>query len=182
MINPIVRIVVPILFKCTSRVRATASISKQLTAYMALAEKLTPEEGMKSVHVPGMPGVDEDMRDWSFYMLLEHNVIVNRMFRLVVHRLVLDKDLSSMDKVDPKRDVMPSAAPGPEQVEAFRKSVEDYLEIVSKLPSLRGTSTRTHPLFGEFDAHSWHCMFGFHLNIHYKQAAFITRNASSDKC
>jgi hypothetical protein len=46
------------------------------------------------------------------------------------------------------------------------------------LGSLWGATVRNHPIYGEFDAHKWHCMIGFHLMIHFKQAKLIA-NASN---
>lgn len=71
------------------------------------------------------------------------------------------------------RDVLPSSNPGEEQRQLFRMSVEDHLKVVSGLGRLRGGLRTRHPVFGQFDAHSWHCMFGLHLIIHYKQAKYI---------
>lgn len=124
-----------------------------------------------------MLGVDEDMRDWSFFMILEHNVIVNRVITTVVEKLVRGEEPVVEGVKDPKKDVMPSAHPGKEQVEAFRASVENHINTVSGLPRLRGTATKLHPVFGEFDAHRWHCMFALHLDIHCKQAEYVVRNA-----
>jgi hypothetical protein len=118
-------------------------------------------------------GVDEDMRDWSFFMILEHNTIVNRSVAGVVRSLALGEDLPASARIDPKRDVMPSADPGAEQVEAFRDSVESHLATVARLPGLRRTSRLPHPVFGDLDAHGWHCMFGLHLEIHLKQAETV---------
>lgn len=42
--------------------------------------------------------------------------------------------------------------------------------------SLRGTAKYPHPLFGLYDAHMWHAMFGFHLKLHYKQAQMLVRS------
>ena len=59
-------------FIVTSRNRALYQTKRFLNDYMELADGLSREVGMRSVKVPPMRGVDEDMRDWSFYMILEH--------------------------------------------------------------------------------------------------------------
>jgi len=115
------------------------------------------------------------MRSWSLFMILEHNVIVNRSITAIVRALALGEPPDGGGLIDPKRDVMPSADPGPEQIAAFRESVERRLEVVSGLPELRGTLTKQHPVFGMLDAHGWHCMFGLHLQIHLWQAEVVIR-------
>ena len=164
------RPVVRTRFLVTGRRRASDQIRKLLGQYLSLAQSIDPDAGRRPIRVPPMLGVDEDMRDWSFFMILEHNVIVNKTITAVVESLVRgEKPMESRD-FDPKRDVMPSANPGEEQIQAFRVSVETHLDKVSRLPRLRPSLTSLHPVFGELNAHGWHCMFGLHLGIHRKQA------------
>ena len=66
-------------------------------------------------------------------------------------------------------------------LEAFRQTVDDHLEAILPLGKLRGTVKRPHPVFGDFDAHQWHCMFGFHLMIHFKQARMVAAHALKEQ-
>ena len=104
-----------------------------------------------------------------------HNTIVNRSITCIVESLARGEEPTGLGAIDPKRDVMPSYNPGEEQVEAFRSSVNDHLRIISEISSLRGSRTKQPPVFGDFNAHCWHCMLGFHLLIHYKQAEYVIR-------
>ena len=162
-------------FLLTPRARACAQIRGSLHQYLLVCEAASDEAGRRPVRVPNMLGVDEDMRDWSLFMILEHNAIVNRRTTEIVERLAHGRARESAEVVDPKRDVMPSANPGSEQTAAFRESVERHLKTVAGLSNLRGTITTLHPIFGQLDAHGWHCMFGFHLDIHLRQARVVTR-------
>jgi len=67
-------------FTLTSRDQASLQIQKLCDRYLALAALIDAESGILVVHVPKMIGVDEDMRNWSFFKILEHNAIVNRSF------------------------------------------------------------------------------------------------------
>jgi hypothetical protein len=125
---------------------------------------------VRQARVPSLAGVDEDMREWSFAMILEHNVIVNRVITATLGRLAQGLPADPETCFDPKKDVMPSAAADAGQWEAFRGSVQDHVARVSVLDRLRGTDTTPHPLFGDFDAHQWTCLFGFYLLVHYRQA------------
>ena len=174
------RMAVKTWFALTSRNKASLRIRKSLDKYLALAGLTNAECGALSVLVPPMPGIDDDMRDWSFFMILEHNAIVNRSITSVIKSLVRGEEPTGAGAIDPKKDVMPSEGSGVEQIEAFRASVEDHLEVVSSLDRLRGSRCKRHSVFGEFDAHGWHCMFRFHLLIHYKQAAYVVRKACAE--
>ena len=173
MSNLFLKAAVRTWFALTSRNQATKRIRSALGDYLALAQKGSPETGAQAITVPRMPGVDEDMRNWSFFMILEHNAIVNRSITKIVEDLARGVEPTGEGKIDPKHDVMPSVSPGIEQIPVFQSSVEDYLQRVSVLGPLRGTLTKRHPVFGMFDAHQWHCMLGFHLMIHRKQAEYV---------
>mgnify|MGYP001818425274 CR=1 len=79
------------------------------------------------------------------------------------------------------RDVLPSKNPEEDQLQLFRASVEDHLQTIGSLGGLRGGLRTRHPIFGRFDAHNWHCTFGLHLYIHYKQAEYVIRKISAEK-
>jgi len=170
MSNLLIRTVIRTKFLLTSRDKASGMIRSNADAYLSLADRFGASEGMEQATVPPMIGVDSEMRGWSFYQILEHNVIVNRSIAAMVEALALGMEPAGAALINPKTDVLPKGASGSEQIGFFRQSVDDYLSMVPTLPSLRGTDQRPHPVFGPFDAHKWHCMFGFHLGLHLKQA------------
>lgn len=178
MSNPLIKAVIRSKFRLTSRDKASGIIRKNADAYLALAHRLDAASGIKPVDVPPMIGVDPEMRGWSFFQILEHNVIVNRSISVTVEALALEKAPSGAALINPKSDVLPKGMSGPEQVEEFRRSVDDYFSMLAHLPTLRGTADTNHPVFGSFDAHKWHCMFGFHLGLHLRQATVVLSKAS----
>ena len=179
MSNHLLRAFVRSMFFFSSRKRAIGQAAGFLEKYNRLAEALHPEDGRCQVEVPPMPGVDEDMRNWSYYMILEHNTIVNRHISTVVDWLVAGKALDEAPAIDIKKDVMPSESPGEEQLRAFEASVADHIAMVRGLKRLRGTKTVPHVIFGPFDAHMWNCMFAFHLGLHYRQARYVVRSLTT---
>lgn len=176
MANPFIKAAIRTRFALTSPRFAEAQARKALHAYLQLAQGVSEAAGSKPVTVPPMMGVDEDMRGWSFFMLLRHNTIVNHAISSNVRRLALGEPEPDK-KFDPKWDVMPDSECGIEQIALFKSSVLSHFEAVKPLGELRGTDTTDHPLFGAFDAHKWNCMFAFHMRIHLKQAEFIRRKA-----
>jgi hypothetical protein len=170
MSKRIIKAVIRTKFLVTSRKRASCIIRIHADTYLRLAEKMGAENAAKQVMVPPMIGVDPEMRGWSFFQILEHNAIVNRSIASTVNSLALGKEPSGDALINPKTEVLPKGHSGSDQVEAFCRSIEDYLALVETLPPLRGTTETPHPIFGSFDAHKWHCMFGFHLGLHLKQA------------
>ncbi len=175
MTNFLIKKFVRMLFVFTSRKRAIIQAEGILKKYEILAEGLTPKDGQIKIEVPPIRGVDEDMRRWSFYMILEHNSIVNRSISAIIRHLIHGGPLSGAATIDPKKDVMPSESAGAEQLHSFRKSVNTHVRMAKDLRGLRGKNTMPHMIFGDFDAHKWNCMFPFHLGLHYKQAEHVVR-------
>jgi hypothetical protein len=141
-----IKTVVRSFFLITSRNRALYQAKRFLKDYLNLAGGLSREIGMCSVKVPPMRGVDEDMRDWSFYMILEHNSIVNKSITATIQQLVNGEPLSGVAAIDPKKDVMPSQSAAEEQLQDFKKSVNEHVAVVANLGKLRGTQTAPHPI------------------------------------
>lgn len=172
MSNPLIKTIVRTRFTVTSRAAVDRQTKKVLRSYLQLSQGVSELAGSKPVKVPKMLGVDEEMREWSFFMLIRHNIIVNRAISANVKRLALGEP-EPKKRFDPKSDVMPEPDCGPEQIAIFKSSVLSHLDAVDELDELRGTAVTNHPVFGPFDAHKWNCMFAFHLQIHLKQAESI---------
>ena len=172
------KLVIRTRFWCSRADKVSSQIRTTGDAYLNLSNSISREQGATVVEVPPMLGVDEDMRNWSFYMLLEHHVIVNRSITNLIEGLVRGEVIEG---IDPKKDVMPSADPGVEQVEVFRSSIEAHIETIARLGKLRGTVKKRHPIFGMLDAHGWHCMFGLHLEVHMKQAQLVASQSTATR-
>lgn len=169
------------MFVFTSRRRALKQASELAVKYTELARDISDDIGRLCVEVPLMRGVDEDMRRWSFYMILEHNTIVSKSITAAVCQLAKGERLHGAAKIDIKKDVMPSHSAGKEQLKAFQRSVEEHSDSVNRLGRLRGTETSAHPIFGNFDAHKWNCMFSFHLSLHYPQSVHVAKIVKAEQ-
>ncbi len=181
MRNLLIKMAVRTRFALTSRNKVSLQIRRSLDAYMALSRQIKREQGVVRVEVPHMLGIDEEMRNWSFFMILEHNAIVNRGITSIIQSLVRGEEPEGAGAIDMKKDVLPSRNPGEAQIQLFRASVEDHLMMIPSLGRLRRSLRAPHPFFGRFNAHNWHCMFGLHLFIHYKQAEYVIRKISAGK-
>ena len=181
MSNIFIKSSIRTLFVFTSHEKALQKSQVVLRRYAELAKGLSQEAGQRCVEVPPMRGVDEDMRKWSFFMILEHNAIVNRSITATVVQLARGEELSGPAKLNPKTDVMPSPSADVSQFENFAESVTQHIAAVKNLKSLRGTQTSPHPIFGNFDAHKWNCMFAFHLGLHLPQAEYVVGEAKAER-
>lgn len=159
-------------FKRTSRKKGDAQIREHMQAYVDLLGGLTDEQACHGFQVGKMLGVDEDMRGWSLCEIIEHNTIVNHALKARVLSLLTGEMPDEYANFDVKKDVMPGL--GEEfrkaNVDQFVESVEGYLDSISSFENLKTERTAEHPVFGTFNAHQFHIMFGFHLGLHLNQA------------
>ena len=181
MSNLLIKAAIRTIFTFTSREKALEKSVIILQRYAKLADGLSSEAGQLCVEVPPMRGVDEDMRKWSFFMILEHNAIVNRSITATVVQLARGEELRGAATINPKTDVMPSSSADASQFQDFADSVTRHIEAVKSLKRLRGTETSPHPIFGKFDAHKWNCMFAFHLGLHLPQAEYVVGKARAEQ-
>lgn len=157
-----------------------ASVKKRLyqvfDEYLFLKNSVEVESLNKKVRVSKINGIDEDMREWSFNMLIEHNLKVSRSISEIVRQLSLDEELHGFSLIDPKKDVMPNYNDYTNVFEEFEEIVTTHIQLLDELNKLRGTKKFNHPIFGKLDAHMWNCMFVFHLEVHLKQANSIIKS------
>jgi len=179
--NLLIKTAIRTLFTFTSREKALEKSELLLRRYAKLADGLSKEAGQRCIEVPPMRGVDEDMRKWSFFMILEHNAIVNRSITATVVQLARGEELSGPATINPKTDVMPSLLADASQFKDFADSITSHFKAVKSLRQLRGTGTSPHPVFGDFDAHKWNCMFTFHLGLHLPQAEYVVGKAMASR-
>lgn len=173
----IMKTVIRARFARTSMEKAAGQVRSEGERTLKLVRSVSEAEAVWPVRVPAMRGVDEDMRGWSLCMLLEHNTIVTRELTRIMAGLARGETVER--RLDPKADVMPSAAPGLEQIGAFLAAIEEHLGAVDTHQPSKGTDTFPHPIFGDLDAHGFNCMNGLHLEIHRKQAEAIVKALQS---
>lgn len=146
---------------------ATAKIRREVEKLLALVQGLTAEEKKARKDVGRMPGVDEDMQDWSALMILEHMTLVNRASTELMDVLVAEK--MPIVETDVKNAFTPHADAGEEWIAALRESADAYLEKVEGLQYLKTRSKFAHPVFGKINAFQAHCFSGVHHAMHRKQ-------------
>lgn len=171
----IMRKVIQWKFRMTSREQGIAKIQAHLQAYLDLLNELTDEQACQRVKVDKMSGVDEDMREWSLCENIEHNTIVNHALKARIISLLSGESSDEYKNFDIKKDVMPGLGEpfGKSDIDQFIASVEGYLAAIAEYESLKTAATAEHPIFGTFNAHQFHILFGFHLGLHLKQASAV---------
>jgi hypothetical protein len=153
-----------------SDARATRRLEEEAQLVLALARKLSREDGMRRVLVPRLTGLEDSSRHWSAYMVVEHLCIVNGGIIAIVEALRSEKPFGREVKIE---DVKPSPTAGPEVLSRFSELTERYAEAIGAGPLPKTKERHAHPWFGPLDAHGWHCLAAVHGALHRRQLEAI---------
>jgi hypothetical protein len=88
------------MFLFTTRRRALKQAFVMAEKYSELTQGISEDLGRFCIEVPPLRGVDEDMRRWSFFMVLGHNTIVNKLITETVCQLAKGESLHGAAKID----------------------------------------------------------------------------------
>jgi len=146
--------------------RLTQLFRDEAERAMALARSLSEEQGRKRVRIERFIGIEDNSRDWSVYMTLEHLVIVNTAVAAILPQLYSGQIVGTQVRVE---EVKPVPEAGPEQIDDLAALVERYTDIVEKLGNLRAGVKLPHPWFGMLSAAQWHALATIHNSTHRRQ-------------
>lgn len=158
--------------RLTSKQAALRRFASQAEGLLQAVAVIEPAVGIRRVLIDRPAGIEDSSRHWSLYMVLEHLVIVNGGIVHIVRALCRGSDKLADVRIE---NVKPHEEAGPEQVEAFRRSVELYVKAVSSLDDLHTPLRHPHPWFGPMSAHQWHCLAAVHMSLHRRQAERILK-------
>jgi hypothetical protein len=137
---------------------------------LALARRVPEGAGAIPVLINRIVGIEDSSRNWSVYMVLDHLRIVNEGITLIIDDLTHDRPVGQEVRI---QDVKPSPKSGPDTIERFVTSVENYEAAVTRLGTLGRNTRHAHPWFGPMTAHDWHCLAAIHSWVHRRQMARI---------
>lgn len=166
-------IVFPVFCTTTSFENATAIFEKEGRRIEDLCGLFTPEQFTRRVLVPPLPGIEDNSRNWSAAMLVEHLVSVGDAVSKVL--VFLSRGQVPPFAVD-IAGVKPKGTKGIGVMTDFRRLLADYPVLVrTDLPRPPDAPHFAHPWFGELDIHQWHCLSAMHLRVHRRQLFLIRK-------
>jgi hypothetical protein len=165
-------ILLPKLFKETSKEKALANFSTESEKILQLVATVDPKLLAEKRLVPRLRGLEDSSRYWSIAMTLQHLIIVSDLMLQAV--IELSKGNTSLPRVG-TADVKPEAEIDPVKVvEDFRVLSEKFMkEAAAADINAYPEATHPHPWFGPLTAHKWLVMAGTHENIHRQQIKAI---------
>jgi hypothetical protein len=140
-----------------------------------LCQGKSDAELSRRVLIPRLRGLEDSSRYWSVWMTLDHLRIVNREITRVIGDLTAGEVPAGAASTAA---VKPSECVGPNVVEAYERSCDDLIKVVSAGREMRTRVRYAHPWFGPLDAAGWHAMSAMHMGIHKAQIDRILKNQS----
>ena len=133
---------------------------------LATARELPLEQLKHQVLIQKLTGLEDNSRNWSAAMVLQHLVIVNTGIGDLLCALSEDKAFEREVRI---ADVKPTADAGQEQLASLEHALMAYQEKVASIKNLYTSRRHAHPWFGPLDSHGWHTLAALHTMIHRRQ-------------
>ncbi len=139
---------------------------------LALTRQIPEDVGARAVRIRRFPGIENDSRDWSVYMTLDHLVMMNTAIIALIHALCSGHTHGVEIQIE---DVKPHADAGADRVTALETLIERYSHQIERLGALHARAPHPHPWFGPLTARQWHALAALHNRMHRIQIEKIIR-------
>lgn len=166
----------PAYCRTTSFERATRDFAAEIYRIEELCGRFTADDFVKRVTVSPIIGLEDDERDWSAAMVVEHSVLVGE---AIGRTLIFLSRGEQPPEAFARAALRPRGAKGVEVVPLLRQFGRDYPRIVEAELGPRRDCTHRHPLFGELDLPRWHYLSVSHLRVHRRQLHEIRRRLTA---
>jgi hypothetical protein len=166
----------PAYCRTTSFERATKDFAAEIHRIEELCGRFTSDDFVQRVLVSPIIGLEDDERDWSAAMVVEHAVLVGE----AIGRTLIFLSRGEQPPEPFTRAAMrPRGAKGVEVLPLLRQLGRDYPGIVEAELGPRRDCNHRHPLFGELDLARWHYLSVSHLRVHRRQLHEIRRRLTA---
>lgn len=155
-----------------SRRRLQAWLCYETERLVATARTLPQDQWQRQVLIPRIAGLEDNSRNWSAAMVLQHVVIVDTEIREILTALSEGKALGRETRI---AEVKPISNAGQEQLAQVEQALAAYLERIATIKGLHTVRRHAHPWFGPLDGHGWHTLAAVHTMIHRRQLESVVR-------
>jgi len=114
-------------------------------------------------------GIEDDTRDWSVAMVIEHLIIVNTGIIEVIKTLGEERPVTMDIRIE---DVKPHH--GNTTLQALQSLLDNYQRGYTP-PKRNSRMTKAHPWFVAFNDQEWHTFLAIHTWVHRRQIEAILK-------
>jgi hypothetical protein len=115
--------------------------------------------------------IEDDTRQFSINMVLEHLEIAGNKIKNVIKTLSLEKEFIEdikIENVKPKQNAN-------NQYESFKEFYQEYISFIKSLDKKQSIKKKRHPWFVEFNNYDWSVFMYMHTFIHRRQIEAIIK-------
>ena len=113
--------------------------------------------------------IEDDSRQFSINMILEHLEIAGNKVKNIIETLSLEKEFEEDVKIE---NVKPKLN-NKNQYESFKKFYQNYILFINSLDKKQSKMRKKHPWFIEFNNFEWSVFMYMHTFIHRRQIEAI---------
>lgn len=136
-----------------------------------LISSLDKEECIKKVLIDRTFAIEDDTRQFSVNLVLEHLVIAGNAVQGVIKTLSDEQEVPGdikIEMVKPKDNKL-------EQINDLNKFYQNYFSFIKRLPKKHSKMKKKHPWFVEFNNFDWSAFMFMHTFIHRRQIEAIIK-------
>ena len=163
-----------ILFGTLSRVLPQSAFYsiflKERSRILTLIGGLTEEAKDRRVLIERVRAIEDNSRNWSVFMTLEHMAIVDEGVTGIIALLTKEAAVPGQVRI---QDVKPCPDTGGISEKLFATTLKKSERILQGLGRIPSDRTHPHPWFGPLTARQWYALRCVHLRIHRRQIEAI---------
>ncbi len=165
-------ILLPRLFKNTTKEKALEFFSAEANKIIALSSNLTLEQLSQRRLIPRLAGLEDSSRYWSVAMTLDHlNIVGSGMRQLILGLSAGKSGFPTRGTADVKPNINVNAQT---ILPAFKEMTEKFVKEISAANiDAFPHNTHPHPWFGEQNAKNWLIIASVHQRLHRQQIEAI---------
>jgi len=152
-------------------------LKKEVSLIKKLVQNLPKELHQKQIIIDRTFAIEEDTRQFSVNMVLEHLTIAGGLVYKVIDTLSKEKEIQreiKIEAVKPKENKQ-------NQLDEFLNFYENYFAYIKNHPKNQSKIKKKHPWFIEFNNYDWSIFMFMHTFIHRRQIEAIIKKLKESK-
>jgi hypothetical protein len=146
-------------------------LKREVRIIKSLVNKLPREKCIEKNIIDRTFAIEDDTRQFSINMVLEHLTIAGTALMAVIKTLSEEKEFNreiTIEGVKPFQNKL-------DQINDFIKFYDSYVYFIENLPKKQSKMTKAHPWFVEFNNFDWSIFMFMHTFIHRRQIEAIIK-------
>ncbi len=150
---------------------ALVFLKREIKIIKKLVKNIDKDKLQQKVLIDRTFAIEDDTRQFSINMVLEHLVIAGYAVTNVIDTLSKEQEFKAAIKIEnvkPKKNKE-------DQIEEFSDFYTQYFEFIKKHSKKQSKMTKKHPWFIEFNNFDWSIFMYMHTFIHRRQIQAIIK-------